>query len=93
MFNSIQAPQYEYIQYIVLDNVVKKPKITYNTCNESTGDDMLEDENNDIFIPTKEGMEAAKKRLNERLKKGTTKGYNKYFKELMQSFADIRYNG
>ena len=38
--------------------------------------------NADIFVPTKEGMEAAKKRLNERLKKGTTKGYNKYFKEL-----------
>ena len=39
-------------------------------------------ENADIFVPTKEGMEAAKKRFEERIKKGTTKNYNKYVKQL-----------
>lgn len=93
MFNSIQSLPCQYVQYIVLDNVVKNQKIAYNTCNENTGDDMLEKNENEIFVPTKEGMEAAQKRLQERLKQGTTKGYNKYLKRLMKSFVDIRNNG
>ena len=39
-------------------------------------------ENADIFVPTKEGMEAAKKRFEERIKKGTTKNYYEYAKQL-----------
>ncbi len=51
------------------------------------------DNDEDIFIPTKEGMEEARKRFEERIKKGTTKGYTKYFKKLMHSFSDIRSDG
>lgn len=40
-----------------------------------------------------EEIEKAKKRFNERIKKGTTKGYAKYFEKLMKSYEDARNNG
>ena len=49
--------------------------------------------NEDIFIPTKEELEKAKKRYEERIKQGTTKGYNRYFKKLMKEYEDIRNKG
>ena len=38
-------------------------------------------------------MEDAKKRFNERIRKGTSKKYNKYYKKLMHSFSDVRNSG
>lgn len=92
MFNAIQAPQYEFVEYVLLDNIVKNQKISYNTCKENTGDNMLNGKEKDLFIPSKEGMEQAKKRFEERIKKGTTKGYAKYFDKLMKSYNDVRIN-
>lgn len=86
----MQQPNYEYVEYIP---VVKSPKITYNTYEKDLGDNMLNDEEKDLFIPSKEEMEKAKKRFEERIKKGTTKGYAKYFKKLMKSYKDVRING
>lgn len=40
-----------------------------------------------------EEIEKAKKRFEERIKKGTTKGYAKYFKKLMKLYKDVRNNG
>lgn len=93
MFNSTVSPQYEYVQYIVLDNVVKNQKKAYNTCNRNIGDNMPKKYDEDVFVPTNEDMKAAQKRLQERIKQGTTKGYNKYLKNLIKSFADIRNDG
>ncbi len=42
------------------------------------------------YIFTKNEIENAKKRFNDRIKKGTSKNYNKYFKKLMSSFKDVR---
>lgn len=47
----------------------------------------------DFFIPNKKELEKAKQRYKERIKKGTTKNYNKYFKKLMLSFECIRKKG
>lgn len=45
------------------------------------------------FVPDKEELEKAKQRYKERIKKGTTKNYNRYFKKLMRSFNYIRNKG
>ena len=46
-----------------------------------------------FFIPNKKELEKAKQRYKERIKKGTTKNYNRYFKKLMRSFNYIRNKG
>ena len=47
----------------------------------------------DFFIPNKKELEKAKQRYKKRIKKGTTRNYNKYFKKLMRSFNYIRNKG
>lgn len=47
----------------------------------------------DFFIPNKKELEKAKQRYKKRIKKGTTRNYNKYFKKLMCFFNDIRNKG
>ena len=79
MFTCVQPPS-NYVSYIALDEIDKKKKNAYNIYVMDMNNNKNNSNEDDIFIPTKEEMENAKKRLEERLKKGTTKGYNKYFK-------------
>lgn len=89
---SMKQPNYEYVQYISLNNIANILNYSYNISNSDVGENIMFDDNVDIFVPNKEELERAKERYKERIKKGTTKNYNRYFKKLMRSFNDIRNN-
>lgn len=92
MYNTMsQTPTY-YVKYVDVDSVDNLTCLTYNIpIGNNVGDIMQKDDG--IFRPSKEELEAAKIRLQERLRtQQTTKGYAKYFKKLMKSYRDIRIN-
>ncbi len=92
MFVTMQQPNYECAEYVFLNTIDKKDFFEYNIymmdINKNNDDD-----DNDIFVPTKKDMENAKKRYEERKQQRTSKGYNKYLKKLMKSYSDVRING
>lgn len=71
------------------ENIIKEENIAYNTCMNNIGDNMS-DFNKDIFTPSKEQLEAAKIRCEEKLKKGKSKGYDRHIRKVIEIFSDLR---
>ena len=91
IYNTISQFPVQIVSYVEQKNIDKSCIIAYNIPIDNVGGNM--DKNDGIFRPSKEELESAKIRLQERKKQGTTMGYQKYFKKLMKSYKDVRING